>query len=211
MPMGDPNLKSPRTLNPEACQVLEELQGAVSARQVYRIDPSVDVTVFITTTDLHPTGIPSAVKTDNGHAYALQKVWQFLQLWGVSDKFGILHSLTGQAIVERAHGTLKWVLQKQKQGMQGETLHIRLAKALYTINHLMVLQNSNNPVMLNHHLSLQASDEMHQPRAKVQVRNLVTKQWEGPYDLIALGRGYACISTDTRVRWVPAKCVRPDL
>ncbi|XP_057900845.1 uncharacterized protein LOC131096524 [Melospiza georgiana] len=44
-----------------------------------------------------------------------------------------------------------------------------------------------------------AADEAHQPRAKVRVRNLVTKQWEGPYDLIASGRGYACVSTDTRV------------
>lgn len=156
-------------------------------------------------------GIPSAVKTDNGPAYASQKVRQFLQLWGVSHKFGIPHSPTGQAIVERAHGTLKRVLQKQKRGMQGETPHSRLAKALYTINHLTVPQNSNNPVVLNHHLSLQAADEAHQPRAKVRVRNLVTKQWEGPYDLIASGRGYACVSTDTGVRWVPSKCVRPDL
>ncbi|RMB92637.1 hypothetical protein DUI87_30946 [Hirundo rustica rustica] len=156
-------------------------------------------------------GIPSAVKTDNGPAYAFQKVRQFLQLWGVSHKFGILHSPTGQAIVERSHGTLKQVLQKQKWGMQGETLHSWLAKALYTINHLMVPQNSNNPVILNHHLSLQASDKMHQPRAKVQVRNLVTKQWEGSYDLMASGRGYACISRDIGVRWEPAKCVRPDL
>ncbi|TRZ05641.1 hypothetical protein HGM15179_021467 [Zosterops borbonicus] len=41
------------------------------------------------------------------------------------------------------------------------------------------------------------SDEMHRPRAKVWVQNLVTKQWEGPYDLIASGRGYACVPTDT--------------
>ncbi|XP_053802421.1 uncharacterized protein LOC128790024 [Vidua chalybeata] len=56
-----------------------------------------------------------------------------------------------------------------------------------------------------------AADEAHQPRAKVRVRNLVTKQWEGPYDLIASGRGYACVPTDTGTRWVPSKCVRPDL
>ncbi|RMC04218.1 hypothetical protein DUI87_19037 [Hirundo rustica rustica] len=54
---GDSDLKSPHSLTPEACQVLEEVQQAVSARQVYRIDPSVDVTVFNTTPDLHPTGI----------------------------------------------------------------------------------------------------------------------------------------------------------
>ncbi|RMC19941.1 hypothetical protein DUI87_03508 [Hirundo rustica rustica] len=83
-------------------------------------------------------GIPSAVKTDNGPAYASQQVQQFLQSWGVSHNFGIPHSPTGQAIVERAHGTLKRVLQKQKRGMQGETPHSRLAKALYTINHLTV-------------------------------------------------------------------------
>ncbi|RMC21633.1 hypothetical protein DUI87_02500 [Hirundo rustica rustica] len=156
-------------------------------------------------------GIPSAVKTDNGPAYASQKVRQFLQSWGVSHNFGIPHPPTGQAIVERAHGTLKRVLQKQKRGMQGETLHSRLAKALYTINHLTVPQNSDNPVILNHHLSLQASDGEQQPRAKVRVQNLVTKQWEGPYDLIAMGRGYACVSTDTGTRWLPSKCVRPDL
>ncbi|NWW70052.1 POK6 protein, partial [Climacteris rufus] len=55
-------------------------------------------------------GIPSAVMTDNGPAYTLKEVRRFLQLWGVSHKFGIPHSLTGQAIVERAYGTLKWVL-----------------------------------------------------------------------------------------------------
>ncbi|RLV63392.1 hypothetical protein DV515_00018316 [Chloebia gouldiae] len=54
---GDSDLKSPRTLTPEACQVLEEIQQAVSARQVYHIDLSVDVTVFVTTPDSHPTGI----------------------------------------------------------------------------------------------------------------------------------------------------------
>ncbi|RMC04408.1 hypothetical protein DUI87_19230 [Hirundo rustica rustica] len=111
-------------------------------------------------------GIPSAVKTDNGPANASQQVRQFLQSWGVSHNFGIPHSQMGQAIVERNHGTLKRVLQKQKWGMQGETPHSRLAKALYTINHLTVPQNSNNPVILNHHLSLQASDGVQQPRAK---------------------------------------------
>ncbi|RMC18058.1 hypothetical protein DUI87_04937 [Hirundo rustica rustica] len=57
----------------------------------------------------------------------------------------------------------------------------------------------------------QASDGEQQPRAKVRVRNLVSKQWEEPYDLIAMGRGYACVSTDTGTRWLPSKCVRPDL
>ncbi|RMC19795.1 hypothetical protein DUI87_03360 [Hirundo rustica rustica] len=54
---GDTDLKSPRELTPEARKAMEEVQQAVSACQVYRIEPSIDVTVFITTPDLHPTGI----------------------------------------------------------------------------------------------------------------------------------------------------------
>ncbi|RMC04095.1 hypothetical protein DUI87_19432 [Hirundo rustica rustica] len=125
-------------------------------------------------------GIPSAVKTDNGPAYASQQEWQLLQSWGVSHNFGIPHSPTGQAIVEHAHGTLKRVLQKQKRGMQGENPHSRLAKALYTINHLTAPQNSNNPVILNHHLSLQASDGEQQPRAKIQETMVTLWQFMEP-------------------------------
>ncbi|RMB97493.1 hypothetical protein DUI87_25974 [Hirundo rustica rustica] len=59
--------------------------------------------------------------------------------------------------------------------------------------------------------SQQALDSEQQPRAKVWVRNLVTKQWEEPYDLIAMGRGHACVSMDTGTRWLPSKCMHPDL
>ncbi|RMC20644.1 hypothetical protein DUI87_01496 [Hirundo rustica rustica] len=61
---GDTDLKSPRELTPEARKVLEEVQQAVSACQVYSIEPSIDVTVFITTPDLHPTGIISQWNDD---------------------------------------------------------------------------------------------------------------------------------------------------
>lgn len=44
---------------------------------------------------------------------------------------GIPHSPTGQAIVERAHGALKHMLQKQKGGMVGESPESRLNKAIY--------------------------------------------------------------------------------
>ncbi|XP_058719390.1 uncharacterized protein LOC131592124 [Poecile atricapillus] len=54
---GDPDLNSPRELTPEAQQALEDVQQAVSARQVYRVDPSIYITVFITCPESHPTGI----------------------------------------------------------------------------------------------------------------------------------------------------------
>ncbi|XP_017592698.1 PREDICTED: endogenous retrovirus group K member 25 Pol protein-like [Corvus brachyrhynchos] len=156
-------------------------------------------------------GVPSSVKTNNGPAYVYQKTRKFLHLWDVDHTLGIPYSPTGQAIVEHAHGTLKCVLEKQKGGMHGENPQSRLEKALYTINHLTVPLNSNNPVILNHFLSLQSAGETHLPRAKVWVRDLLTEKWEGPHELIAWGRGYACVSTDTGVRWLPARCVHPDL
>ncbi|RMC20574.1 hypothetical protein DUI87_01425 [Hirundo rustica rustica] len=51
------------------------------------------------------------------------------------------------------------------------------------------VKTNNGPA----YASQKASDDTHQPRAKVRVQNLVTKQWDGPYDLIAMGHGDAQI------------------
>ncbi|KFP86544.1 hypothetical protein N311_11421, partial [Apaloderma vittatum] len=52
-------------------------------------------------------GTPKQIKTDNGPAYSSQRVRNFLATWGIKHTTGIPHSPTGQAIVERAHRTLK--------------------------------------------------------------------------------------------------------
>ncbi|NXB32104.1 POK10 protein, partial [Eulacestoma nigropectus] len=54
---GDLELTSQRKLTPEAEQVLEEVQQAISDRQVYRVDLTIDIIVFLVTRDFHPTGI----------------------------------------------------------------------------------------------------------------------------------------------------------
>ncbi|KGL78839.1 hypothetical protein N309_09732, partial [Tinamus guttatus] len=58
-------------------------------------------------------GVPKTIKTDNGPAYIAQKTQIFFQQWGIQHITGIPHSPTGQAIIERTHGTLKNMLQKQ--------------------------------------------------------------------------------------------------
>ncbi|KAL2311719.1 hypothetical protein Nmel_003457, partial [Mimus melanotis] len=92
-----------------------------------------------------------------------------------------------------------------------ENPHNRLEKALYTINHLTVQQDSNNPVIENHFVSLQASDGTRLPQVKVFVRDLTTNKWDGPHELIVWVCWYTCVSTDTGVRWLPARCVSPDV
>ena len=59
-------------------------------------------------------GTPTQIKTDKGPAYCSQKVRKLLQTWGVCHLTGIPHSPTGQgqAIIERAHQTLKKYLNK---------------------------------------------------------------------------------------------------
>ncbi|NXA95697.1 POK11 protein, partial [Melanocharis versteri] len=54
---GDSELTSLRKLTPEAERVLEEVQQAISNHQVYRVDLTTDIVVFLVTPDLHPTGI----------------------------------------------------------------------------------------------------------------------------------------------------------
>ncbi|KAL2299217.1 hypothetical protein Nmel_002942, partial [Mimus melanotis] len=46
-----------RTLTPEERRALQQVQHALSTHQVCRVDPFVDITVFIVNPDLHPTGI----------------------------------------------------------------------------------------------------------------------------------------------------------
>ena len=99
-------------------------------------------------------GVPQQIKTDNGPAYLSTKVTTFLQLWEITHVTGIPHSPTGQGIVERAHGTLKHTLQKQKGGIMGEGPEARLNKATYVLNFLQVTDDVQQPPMLRHFGSL---------------------------------------------------------
>ncbi|NXC22793.1 POK19 protein, partial [Corythaeola cristata] len=92
---------------------------------------------------------------------------------------GIPHSPTGQAIVERAHGTLKSLLQKQKEG---ELLppSERLAKALYVLNYLRLTEGRDSPPIVIHHMSLQSGIQRETNAIKVLYRDLQTGEWNGP-------------------------------
>ncbi|NXC46429.1 POK18 protein, partial [Penelope pileata] len=50
-------------------------------------------------------GVPRTIKTDNGPAYTSARFQRFCAQWGIQHTTGIPHSPTGQAMVERAHGT----------------------------------------------------------------------------------------------------------
>ncbi|RMC14824.1 hypothetical protein DUI87_07000 [Hirundo rustica rustica] len=90
-------------------------------------------------------GILRELKTDNGPAYKSRELRSFLQQWGVEHKTGIPHSPTGQAMVERTHGTIKRVLHQQQRVLKTESPSVRLARALFTINFLNCSYEGLNP------------------------------------------------------------------
>lgn len=97
---------------------------------------------------------------------------------------------TGQAIVECAHGTIKCILDKQKDGMCGESPQSRVTKAIYTLNHLTVPEQPQNTVILNYFLSLQAaSGDAQTAKPKVMIKDYVSNKRDGLWDLITWGHG----------------------
>ncbi|TRZ10813.1 hypothetical protein HGM15179_016282 [Zosterops borbonicus] len=148
-------------------------------------------------------GIPRTIKTDNGLGYTSKELCSFLQQWGVEHKTGIPHSPTGQAIVERMHQNIKRVLSQQTQILKFETPQIHLARALYTLDFLNCSFESMNPLIIHHFGGNKDLEKKEQPL--VLVKDPETMRTEGPHDLITWGRGYACVSRPSGLKWVPAK------
>ncbi|RMC20288.1 hypothetical protein DUI87_01135 [Hirundo rustica rustica] len=140
-------------------------------------------------------GVPKELKTDNGPAYKSRELCSFLQQWGVEHKTGIPHSPTGQAMVERTHGTIKRVLHQQQRVLKVETPAVRLARALFTINFLNCSFEGLNPPIIRHFGASSLFSIRERP--PVMVRDPESGRTEGPHDLVTWGRGYACVSTPT--------------
>lgn len=79
-------------------------------------------------------GRPTKIKTNKGLAYASSQFQQFCHTWSVQHSTGIPYNPQGQAIVERAHFTLKNMLRKQKRETMSKDTETLLAQALFTLN-----------------------------------------------------------------------------
>ena len=61
-------------------------------------------------------GKPQQLKTDNGPAYTAKTLVSFYQQMEVQVKHGLPYNPQGQGIIERAHRTLKRIINKTKRG-----------------------------------------------------------------------------------------------
>ncbi|XP_039386734.1 golgin subfamily A member 3-like [Mauremys reevesii] len=123
-----------------------------------------------------------------------------------------------QAIIERAHASLKALLLRQKGGICSERADAldkmpaaRLLKALYVLNWLHLGKNSQVPPTIKHVSGMTGEEQGAAPRPSVKWFDYQQQIWKGPADLLTWGRGYACVATDAGPRWILAKWVWPWL
>ncbi|NWI46955.1 IGEB protein, partial [Picathartes gymnocephalus] len=100
----------------------------------------------------------------------------------ITHKTGIPHSPTGQAIVERAHQSIKKMLLKQKGTNKFEPPAVTLAKALFTLNFLNRAQGEEDPPIVKHFASTESRKVEEKP--PVMIRDPESQSVEGPYPLI---------------------------
>lgn len=110
-------------------------------------------------------GVPKTIKTDNGPGYTVHKTQTFFQQCRIQHTTGIPHSPTGQAIIERAHSTLKIMLQKQKRGSLGLTPQEHIAKACYVLIFLNRWMEDRPPIQCH----FGGSKDLRQEKAHVKV------------------------------------------
>ncbi|NXB23379.1 IGEB protein, partial [Rhagologus leucostigma] len=95
---------------------------------------------------------------------------------------GIPHSPTGQSIVERAHQTIKRVLDQQRGGSEVNSSIVRLCKALFTINFLNNSFSEPTPPIFRHFSNLTQAKLKEQ--LPVLVKDPESRQILGPFPLI---------------------------
>uniref|UniRef100_A0A8B9GBW3 Uncharacterized protein n=1 Tax=Amazona collaria TaxID=241587 RepID=A0A8B9GBW3_9PSIT len=150
-------------------------------------------------------GVPNSIKTDNGPAYMSARVRKFMHDWGVKHITGIPNSPTGQAIIERANGTLKRYLVKHEIITDPQ---MRLSKVLYVLNHLCIFGDSDIPPAMQHSQK-QVNAETNKEEIWVKYKDPKTGIWQNPAKVLYWGRGYLCVSAPAGPLWVPAKWTKP--
>ncbi|XP_064429664.1 uncharacterized protein LOC135361866 [Mirounga angustirostris] len=160
-------------------------------------------------------GLPSIIKTDNGPAYSSKKFQTFCKQYGIMHKTGIEYNPQGQAIVERAHNTLKLQIKKLKRRKKDHILAFTqsnacsiLQQALFTLNFLNLPQGD----ILSRAEKQFIEGEVAPPPLNEHIwfKPTADAEWQ-PGLLLCRGKGYAYVSTEDgrTCSWLPARWIRP--
>ena len=107
---GDSDLNSPRQITPEAQQALDKVQQTISNHHVYRVDPDIDIVVFVVIPEFHPMGI-IAQWSDHWSPEPLQILeWMFLP-HKPRKRVATIFELIAQLIIKCRHRCLQITAQ----------------------------------------------------------------------------------------------------
>ena len=127
------------------------------------------------------------MKTDNAPAYTSKSFQEFCIKFQIKHNTGIPYNPQGQAIVERAHQTLKIQIQKLEGEFKYSSSHQILKHAFFVIN-ILNTDSARTTAMLRHWCPEQLN-----AKPLVKWKDLLSGQWKGPDPLLTSGRGCACI------------------
>ncbi|KAF4803357.1 hypothetical protein TURU_016966 [Turdus rufiventris] len=148
---GERELVSLRELTPEAKASIEKAK--LSHQQYHQNVPGL-IRQFQQTRsrarDIVATCPSCQLQAMPSLAYVSKEFLEFVQQCGVEHKTGIPHSPTGQAVIERAHQTLKQVLARQSSSTVWMSPQQKLCKAMFTINFLNCSFENMNPPVVRH-------------------------------------------------------------
>uniref|UniRef100_A0A8C4M0W2 Uncharacterized protein n=1 Tax=Equus asinus asinus TaxID=83772 RepID=A0A8C4M0W2_EQUAS len=150
-------------------------------------------------------GQPLELKTDNAPAYTSKAFRDFCKTFQIKHCTGIPFNPQGQAIVERAHQTLKQQLVKLQGGeLKYSSPQHLLSHALFVINFLNLDFHGESPMMRHW------NDNKQKILPQVKWKDLLTGQWKGPDILLTSGGGYACIFLQdaSSPLWIPDRLIR---
>ena len=153
-------------------------------------------------------GLHKQIKTDNAPAYTSGAFRRFCQQFSIIHSTVIPYNPQSQAIVERAHQTLKSQIAKLRQGeFKYSSPHHVLHHALFVINHFNV-DTEGQTAMTRH-----CTPEGAMTRPLVKWKDLLTGEWKGPDIPLTCGRGYACVfpQDSTSPVWTPEVTKIPEI
>ena len=129
-------------------------------------------------------GLPKALKTDNALAYTSKSFQEFCTMFQIKHNTGIPYNPQGQAIMERAHQTLKIQIQKLQEGeFKYSSPHQILQHAPFVINNLNA-DLSRTTAMLRHWCLEQQNTKL-----LIKWKDLLSGQWRGPDPFLTSDRG----------------------
>ena len=150
-------------------------------------------------------GLPEQIKTDNASAYTSAAFKRFCQQFSIVHSTGIPYHPQGQAIVERAHQTLKTQIAKLRQGeFKYSSPHHVLHHALFVINHLNV-DTQGQTAMMRHWIP-----EGTTTLPLVKWKDLLSREWKGPDVLLSCRSGYTCVfpQDSSSPVWIPDRLIQ---